>query len=72
MAGENACLGTSYTFTRARSRPTFHNMMTPTSKSDDSETDVSQKKMKIQKKPHIVISQNWTRSSEVTRVAVVP
>ena len=38
--------------TRVRSPLTFHNMMTRTSKPDVSETDVSQKKVKIQKKPH--------------------
>ena len=38
---------TSYSFTRARSRPTFHNTMTRKSKPDASETDVSPKKMKI-------------------------
>ena len=42
----------SYSFTRARSRPTFHNTMTRKSKPDVSESDVSPKKMKIQKKPH--------------------
>ena len=35
---------------RARSRPTFHAMMTRTRKPDISETDVSSKKMNIQKK----------------------
>ena len=38
--------------TRVRSRLTFHNMMTRTSKPDVSETDVSPKKIQIQKKPH--------------------
>ena len=42
----------SYSFTRARFRPTFQNTMTRKSKRDVSETDVSPKKMKIQKKPH--------------------
>ena len=49
--------------TSVRSRLTFHNMMTRTSKPDVSETDVSPKKMKIQKKPH-----GYSRSPEVTRV----
>ena len=42
----------SYSFTRARSRPTFQNTMTRKSKPDVSATDVSPKKMTIQKKPH--------------------
>ena len=47
----------SYSFTRARSRPTFHNMMTRASKPDVYETDVSPKKMKIQKKTHRYLTQ---------------
>ena len=49
---------TSYSFTRARSRPTFQNMMTRASKTDISEADVSPKKMKIQKKPHRYLTQS--------------
>ena len=60
---------TSYSFTRARSRPTFQNMMTPASKTDVSETDVSPKKMKIQKKPHGYLTQS---DKIVRRVAVMP
>ena len=37
-------------FTLARSRPTFHAVMTRTRKPDISETDVSSKNMNIQKK----------------------
>ena len=42
----------SYSFTTTRSRPTFQNTMTRKSKPDVSETDVSPKKIQIQKKPH--------------------
>ena len=52
VPGGNAWLGISYSFTRARSRTTFHDMMTRTSMSDVSETDVSPMNLKIQKKPH--------------------
>ena len=46
-------IGTSYYIaSRTRSQPTFHNMMTRTSKPDVSEIDVSPKQMKIKKKPH--------------------
>ena len=64
---------TSYSFTRARSRPTFHNMMTRTSKPDVYETDVSPKKMTIQKKAHRYLTQpdKIVRSYEGGRYACV-
>ena len=39
-------------FTRLHSRPSFQTMATPTGKLDVSQTDVSPKKIQIQKKPH--------------------
>ena len=63
---------TSYIFTRARSRPTFHTMMTRTRKVAISETDVSSKKMKIQKKPHRYLTKPDTiaRSFKGSRYAL--
>ena len=54
----------SFTSARSRTRPTFHTMMTRTRKPDVSESDVSSKKLNLQKKK--------TGSPEVTRVAVMP